>query len=102
MGPLTTLAFALSLSSLLTVHAAECTVAHSDDGSDDSPMILQAFQECAIDSTITFQRANYSAHTPVSLTGLRMLLLPPHAPRTLITTFRKRYCVPQWKFEPPE
>ncbi|KAJ8502997.1 hypothetical protein ONZ45_g11243 [Pleurotus djamor] len=71
MGPLTTLAFALSLSSLLTVHAAECTVAHSDDGSDDSPMILQAFQECAIDSTITFQRANYSAHTPVSLTGLR-------------------------------
>ncbi|KAG9217737.1 hypothetical protein CCMSSC00406_0003574 [Pleurotus cornucopiae] len=71
MGRFSTLALLVSLSSIASVHAAECTVKHSDNGTDDSPSILQAFQECAIDSTITFESANYSAHTPVSLTGLR-------------------------------
>ncbi|KAJ8690609.1 hypothetical protein PTI98_012024 [Pleurotus ostreatus] len=71
MGRFSTLALLVSLSSIASVHAAECTVKHSDNGTDDSPSILQAFQECAIDSTITFESANYSAHTPLSLTGLR-------------------------------
>ncbi|KAF4586193.1 hypothetical protein EYR38_010467 [Pleurotus pulmonarius] len=71
MGRFSTLAILVSLFSIASVRAAECTVKHSDNGTDDSPSILQAFQECAIDSTITFESANYSAHTPVSLTGLR-------------------------------
>ncbi|CAK5271405.1 unnamed protein product [Mycena citricolor] len=47
-----------------------CTVKHNRDGSDDSPNILAAFAECATNSLITFSRANYSAFTPVALTGL--------------------------------
>lgn len=57
------------------VSAGDCIVEHTDDGSDDSPSILKAFQDCAIDSTITFTQANYSAYTPVSLTGLRTFFL---------------------------
>ncbi|KDR74055.1 hypothetical protein GALMADRAFT_212234 [Galerina marginata CBS 339.88] len=54
------------------VYGAECTVAHSgDDSTDDSSSILKAFTDCASDSVITFQQANYSAYTPVSLTNLK-------------------------------
>lgn len=51
-------------------NAAECTVTHNDNGTDDSEHILKAFTDCATDSVITFSQANYSAWTPVSLTGL--------------------------------
>ncbi|EKM76209.1 hypothetical protein AGABI1DRAFT_131529 [Agaricus bisporus var. burnettii JB137-S8] len=67
----------LRLSSLLLlslpitrVLSAECTVSHSGS-EDDSPAILKAFSDCQVDSVITFQQANYSAFTPISLTGLK-------------------------------
>ncbi|KAF9006976.1 pectin lyase fold/virulence factor [Cyathus striatus] len=48
-----------------------CTVERNNDGSDDSQLILKAFTDCAVDSTITFQRANYSAYTPITLSNLK-------------------------------
>ncbi|KAH7097874.1 pectin lyase fold/virulence factor [Auriculariales sp. MPI-PUGE-AT-0066] len=54
------------------VRSKECTVEHSeDDGADDSPAILTAFQDCKLDSVITFEQKNYSALTPISLTDLK-------------------------------
>ncbi|KXN82273.1 putative exopolygalacturonase C [Leucoagaricus sp. SymC.cos] len=54
------------------VYSAECTVAHSPDAdADDLSAILKAFTYCQVDSAITFSQANYSAFTPVSLTGLK-------------------------------
>ncbi|KAJ7279087.1 pectin lyase fold/virulence factor [Mycena rebaudengoi] len=47
-----------------------CVVEHNRNGADDSPHILKAFSDCATNSVITFQAANYSAYTPVSLVGL--------------------------------
>jgi hypothetical protein len=66
-----TLVFGLSL--LLSFEravGADCTVQRHTNGSDDSGFILQAFQDCMVDSVITFEKANYSAFTPISLTGL--------------------------------
>ncbi|KXN82448.1 putative exopolygalacturonase C [Leucoagaricus sp. SymC.cos] len=72
------------------VYSAECTVAHSLDADvDDSSAILKAFMDCQVDSVITFSQANYSAFTPVSLTGLKNvtvhlngnLLLPQNVSR---------------------
>uniref|UniRef100_A0A0W0G391 galacturonan 1,4-alpha-galacturonidase n=1 Tax=Moniliophthora roreri TaxID=221103 RepID=A0A0W0G391_MONRR len=67
----TILLYALLLLLLDVVNAAECTVERNDDGSDDSQHILDAFEACKTDGTITFQQANYSAFTPISLTGLK-------------------------------
>ncbi|KZV87819.1 putative endopolygalacturonase [Exidia glandulosa HHB12029] len=53
------------------VQAKECTVVQASDGADDSPAIIDAFTQCAVDSTITFEQKNYSVLTPVSLTGLK-------------------------------
>ncbi|KAF8890677.1 pectin lyase fold/virulence factor [Infundibulicybe gibba] len=52
-----------------------CTVKHAGHNVDDSPAILRAFKDCASDSVITFSKANYSAFTPVSLTGLRNVVV---------------------------
>ncbi|KAL0952793.1 hypothetical protein HGRIS_007018 [Hohenbuehelia grisea] len=72
MGTISALALLFALFSVVQhTSAAECTVSHSNNGTDDSPSILQAFQECALNSVITFDRANYSAFTPISLTGLQ-------------------------------
>ncbi|PFH47436.1 glycoside hydrolase family 28 protein [Amanita thiersii Skay4041] len=65
-----TLVLLLHLTFLTSVKGAECTVSHSN-GSDDSPAILQAFKMCATDSMITFERANYSAYTPITLSNLK-------------------------------
>jgi len=59
----------LGTSSIAQVFSKECTVTHSGV-EDDSPAILKAFSDCQVDSVITFSQANYSAFTPVSLTGL--------------------------------
>jgi galacturan 1,4-alpha-galacturonidase len=60
----------LLVSSLVSVvYSGECTIVHSAT-EDDSPAILKAFTDCQADSVITFSQANYSAFTPVSLTGL--------------------------------
>lgn len=49
----------------------KCYVPNNPDPKvDDSPSILKTFQACASNSEIIFHRANYSAYTPVSLTGL--------------------------------
>ncbi|KAF9054257.1 pectin lyase fold/virulence factor [Panaeolus papilionaceus] len=57
--------------SLTAVQAGDCTIPVSGDGiTDDSPAILKAFTDCQKDSIITFAPANYSAFTPISLTGL--------------------------------
>ncbi|KAF8918384.1 pectin lyase fold/virulence factor [Mucidula mucida] len=58
------------LATVTTVWAAECTVDRNTDGSDDTSFILKAFKDCSQDSVITFQQANYSAHTPMSFTDL--------------------------------
>ncbi|KAF9444955.1 glycoside hydrolase family 28 protein [Macrolepiota fuliginosa MF-IS2] len=60
----------LAASLIPKTRSAECTVAHSAT-EDDSPSILKAFTDCQVDSVITFSKANYSASTPVSLTGLK-------------------------------
>ncbi len=71
------------LATVTTVWAAECTVDRNTDGSDDTSFILKAFKDCSQDSVITFQQANYSAHTPMSFTDLsKLLLLPPSEMRT--------------------
>ncbi|KAG7087713.1 hypothetical protein E1B28_013660 [Marasmius oreades] len=57
--------------STFAVHAAECVVDANNNGADDSEHILQAFDSCKENSVIRFQQTNYSAHTPVSLTGLK-------------------------------
>jgi hypothetical protein len=65
------LVFGLSLlSSFEGAVGAECAVQRHTNGSDDSEFILKAFQDCMVDSVITFEKANYSAFTPISLTGL--------------------------------
>lgn len=82
------LLFFLTSHLISVVHSAECTVARSGT-EDDSPAILKAFTDCQVDSTITFSQANYSAFTPVSLTGLKNvtvhingnLLLPQNVSR---------------------
>lgn len=62
---------AISLAALYSVHGLECTVERSsDDAVDDSASILDAFTKCAEDSVITFQKANYSAYTPITLSNL--------------------------------
>ncbi|KIY61614.1 glycoside hydrolase family 28 protein [Cylindrobasidium torrendii FP15055 ss-10] len=61
----------IALALLSTVFAAECTVDHNDDGSDDTEHILKAFSDCKENSVITFQAANYSAYTPASFEGLK-------------------------------
>lgn len=63
------LLFFLVFTLLPKAFSAECTVPHSVT-EDDSPAILKAFTDCQVDSVITFSNANYSAFTPVSLTGL--------------------------------
>lgn len=57
------------------VKVKRCTVKHNKNGKDDSDNILKAFKDCATNSVITFDKVNYNAYTPVSLTGLRTLLL---------------------------
>ncbi|KAF8153996.1 pectin lyase fold/virulence factor [Crassisporium funariophilum] len=71
-GNLVLVAFLATLGFSGFSRAAECTVAHSDDGvTDDSPSIIKAFTDCATDSVITFAQANYSAYTPVTLANLK-------------------------------
>ena len=68
---LRTLSLLVMLSSIQQAIAGECTVEYSGDGvTDDSPAILKAFTECAVDSVITFAPANYSAYTPITLNNL--------------------------------
>lgn len=44
-----------------------CTVLPQGNGNDSSPAILQAFQECASDSTIIFQGGiDYVVYNPVA------------------------------------
>ncbi|KAJ7581561.1 pectin lyase fold/virulence factor [Mycena floridula] len=71
MFPVISLLLLTLTAPFLGVQAAECTVSRNVNGSDDSHFILQAFTDCASDSVITFSKANYSALTPVSLTGLK-------------------------------
>ncbi|CAA7262631.1 unnamed protein product [Cyclocybe aegerita] len=76
MTPAMRAPFFLLLSSVFgaieRANAAECTVEHSDDGAiDDSPALLKAFTDCALDSIILFERANYSVYTPVTLANLK-------------------------------
>ncbi|KAJ7229494.1 pectin lyase fold/virulence factor [Mycena rebaudengoi] len=52
-----------------------CTVQHNHNGADDSPHILKAFKDCATDSVITFLPANYSAYTPITLAGLKNVVI---------------------------
>ncbi|TFK63573.1 pectin lyase-like protein [Pluteus cervinus] len=54
----------------LFTKAEDCIVPHNNDGSDDSPAILSSFTQCSINSTITFEQAEYQALTPISLVGL--------------------------------
>ncbi|EIN08863.1 pectin lyase-like protein [Punctularia strigosozonata HHB-11173 SS5] len=61
----------LVLSLNVGTHAAECVVPHNENGTDDSPAILEAFTTCAEDSVITFQQKNYSAYTPMSWVNLK-------------------------------
>ena len=66
-----TLTLLALLSSIQQTIAGECTVEYSGDGvTDDSPAIIKAFTECAVDSVITFAPANYSAYTPITLANL--------------------------------
>ncbi|KAG6827924.1 hypothetical protein H0H87_003324 [Tephrocybe sp. NHM501043] len=48
----------------------KCTVKHNKNGKDDSNNILAAFKECQKDSIIEFQKVEYNAFTPISLTEL--------------------------------
>jgi hypothetical protein len=57
------------------VKVKRCTVKHNSNGKDDSENILKAFKDCAKNSVITFEKADYNAHTPISMTGLGMFLV---------------------------
>ncbi|KAH8823855.1 putative endopolygalacturonase [Flagelloscypha sp. PMI_526] len=48
---------------------------HPDPKVDDSPSILSTFQKCATNSEIIFARHNYSAYTPISMTGLSNVIV---------------------------
>ncbi|KAL0064865.1 hypothetical protein AAF712_008118 [Marasmius tenuissimus] len=56
---------------IASVYAAECMVESNNNGQDDSEHILRAFETCKENGIIHFEQRNYSAFTPISLTGLK-------------------------------
>lgn len=57
------------------VKVKRCTVKHNKNGQDDSENILKAFKDCSTNAVITFERVDYNAHTPISMTGLSAYLI---------------------------
>jgi galacturan 1,4-alpha-galacturonidase len=47
-----------------------CTVPASDDGSDDAPAIVAAFEECNNGGNVIFSNTTYNIQTPMNTTGL--------------------------------
>ena len=45
-------------------------VESNNNGQDDSEHILKAFETCKENGIIHFEQKNYSAFTPISMTGL--------------------------------
>ncbi|KAF8064192.1 pectin lyase fold/virulence factor [Lyophyllum atratum] len=56
-------------------HLKKCIVKHNKNGEDDSDHILKAFKDCQKDSVIEFQRVDYNAHTPITLSGLENVVV---------------------------
>lgn len=98
---LSTLVLASGLTGV--VRAETCVVAHTADGTDDSPAILAAFKQCALDSIIEFEQADYQALTPVSLTGLRACFhILRRGDLILLINIRKRHDFAQRQPQSPK
>ena len=49
---------------------ASCTISANEDGSDDTPALLEAFEECGTDGRIIFQNKTYHIDQIMTTTGL--------------------------------